>query len=158
MAGTKQAALAKARQRRAEMDRDRAARDARVEVAAAEVFVQQQVRVDAEQAVAQADLAIGAALRLLLEDNVSVDDVAQLCDVSVSEVRRLTRNQPRADQAQSQASGEQEQPVAEADAAAGQSPTGARVTELRPRGDSARADASATAGQRDGGHAARRAE
>lgn len=157
MAGTKQAALAKARQRRAEMDRDRAARDARVEAAAAEVFVQQQARVDAEQAVAQADVAIGAALRLLLEDNVSVDDVAQLCDVSVSEVRRLTRNQPRADQtSEDQASGDQDQ---DADAAAScQGQTGARVTELRPRGDNARVDASSAAGHSDGGHAARRAE
>ncbi len=39
MASTKQAALAKARQRRLALDQDRAARDSRVELAAAEVYV-----------------------------------------------------------------------------------------------------------------------
>lgn len=92
MASAKQAALAKARERRVELDRDRAARDTRIEIAAAEVFVQQQARTTAEQAVADADVKIGAALRLLLHDGVAVEGVAQLCDLSVTEVRRLTRN------------------------------------------------------------------
>lgn len=98
MASAKQAALTKARERRVELDRDRAARDSRIENAAAEVFVRQAARADAEQAVADADVKIGAALRLLAQDGVSVEGVAQMCDLSVTEVRRLTRKQTRAEQ------------------------------------------------------------
>ncbi len=145
MASAKQAALVKARQRRVELDRDRAARDSRIEAAAAEVFVQQQARADAEQAVARADVAIGAALRLLLEDSVAIEGVAQLCELTETEVRRLTRTRARVDPAK----GDGEE--------GGQGRSGAQVTELRrPRGPGTRE--ATIPDQNIEGHAARRAE
>jgi DNA-directed RNA polymerase specialized sigma24 family protein len=95
----KQAALTKARERRVELHRDRAARDRRIETAAAEVFVRQAARAEAEQAIADADAKLGAALRLLLDDGVAVEGVAQLCDLTTSEVRRLTRTLGSTDRA-----------------------------------------------------------
>ncbi len=90
--GAKQAALAKARQRRVELDQDRAARDSRVELAAAEVYVLVQDRATAEQAVQGANGAIGVVLRRLLEqESLTLDGVAQLCELEPAEVRRLTR-------------------------------------------------------------------
>lgn len=149
MANTRQAALAKARQRRVELDRDRAARDGRIEAAAAEVFVQQQLRADAEQAVATADVAIGAALRLLLDDGVALEGAAQLCDLSETEVRRLTRGRGRGNAVQGEGSADQD-----GEQGADQ---GAKVTELR-RGASPAGRAATVAGQGDEGHAERRAE
>lgn len=150
MANARQAALAKARQRRVELDRDRAARDARIEAAAAEVFVQQQLRADAEQAVARADVAIGASLRLLLDDGVALESAAQLCDLSETEVRRLTRTRARVD------------PAPQDDQVAGQDgegdDQGAKVTELRRAGSPTGGATVAVAGQNDEGHAQRRAE
>jgi len=58
VASTKQAALAKARQRRVALDQDRAARDSRVESAAADVYVLIEDRSAAEQAVQAANVAI----------------------------------------------------------------------------------------------------
>lgn len=153
MANARQAALAKARQRRVELDRDRAARDSRIETAAADVFVQQQLRVDAEQAVARADVAIGAALRRLLTDGVAVEGAAQLCDLSETEVRRLTRDRARVDQAKgdAQLAGQDREEVGDRDQ------PGAKVTELR-QGGSPGSRTETAAGQSDEGHAARRAE
>jgi hypothetical protein len=92
MASTKQAALAKARQRRVALDQDRAARDSRVELAAAEVYVLIENRSAAEQAVQAANVAIGAVLRRLIEqESLTLDGVAQLCELELAEVRRLTR-------------------------------------------------------------------
>ncbi len=92
MASTKQAALAKARQRRVALDQDRAARDSRVEQAAADVYVLIEDRSAAEQAVQAANVAIGAVLRRLLEqESLTLDGVAQLCELELAEVRRLTR-------------------------------------------------------------------
>jgi hypothetical protein len=90
--GAKQAALAKARQRRVALDQDRAARDSRVELAAAEVYVLVEDRATAEQAVQTANGAIGVVLlRLLEQESLSLDGVAQLCELEPAEVRRLTR-------------------------------------------------------------------
>jgi hypothetical protein len=118
--GAKQAALAKARQRRVALDQDRAARDSRVELAAAEVYVLVEDRTTAEQAVQTANGAIGVVLRRLLEqESLSLDDVAQLCELEPAEVRRLTRTA-----------------VTTPTAPATTTPT-ATVSELRPTSDTA---------------------
>lgn len=149
MANLRQAALVRARHKRVELDRDRAARDGRIEAAAAEVFVQQQARADAEQAVVQADVEIGGALRLLLEDGLTVEAAAQLCDLTVAEVRRLTRQQVRAGQDR----GDEASPAVQQ---AGQDRS-AQVTELRPRAETPAPAQAPAAGETDG-HAERRAE
>ena len=153
MANVRQAALVRARQKRVELNRDRAARDGRIEAAAAEVFVQQQARADAQQAVAQADVEIGGALRLLLEDGLTVEAAAQLCDLTVTEVRRLTRQQVRVGHSR----GHGAAPViAQVD-----KDGGGQVTELGPRTETAAQAsvpaAAAGAGETDG-HAERRAD
>jgi len=123
VASTKQAALAKARQRRVALDQDRAARDSRVELAAAEVYLLIEHRSAAEQAVQAANVAISAVLRRLLEqESLTLDGVAQLCELELAQVRRLTRTPtPPAAAASS--------PVTP------QASDAATVTELRPAGD-----------------------
>jgi hypothetical protein len=84
--------LAKARQRRVALDQDRAARDSRVESAAADVYVLIEDRSAAEQAVQAANVAISAVLRRLIEqESLILDGVAQLCELELAQVRRLTR-------------------------------------------------------------------
>ncbi len=92
MASQKQAALNKARERRVALDRDRAARDNRVEQAAAKVFVLFEQHAAAEQAMQDAHAGVGKALRELLEEGITVDGVAELCELEVGEVRRLSRS------------------------------------------------------------------
>ncbi len=128
MASTKQAALAKARQRRVALDQDRAARDSRVELAAADVYVLIEDRSAAEQAVQAANVAIGAVLRRLLEqESLTLDGVAQLCELELAQVRRLTRT-PTASTPPAPAVSP---PVAP------QASEAATVTEQRPAGDAA---------------------
>lgn len=91
MPSLKQTALAKARQRRVELDRDRAARDSRVEQCAARVFVLLEQQAAAERAKQQANAGIGQALRELLTDGVTVDGAAELCELDLADVRRLLR-------------------------------------------------------------------
>lgn len=91
MASQKQAALNKARERRVALDRDRAARDNRVEQAAAKVFVLLEQHAEAERAMQDAHAGVGKALRELLEEGITVDGVAELCELEVGEVRRLSR-------------------------------------------------------------------
>ena len=91
MANVKRAALVKARERRVALDRDRQARDSRVEQAAARVFLGVELREDAEAAVHDANVGIGRALLELLAERITLEDVAELCDLDTSEVRRLVR-------------------------------------------------------------------
>ncbi len=97
MAGQKQAALSRARQRRVTLDRDRAARDNRVEQAAARVFLLLEQQDAAEQAMQTANTEIAAALRELLEEGIALDGVAQLCELEVAESAggSAPRHQPR---------------------------------------------------------------
>lgn len=87
----KRVALVKARERRVALDRDRQARDSRVEQAAARVFLGVEQRDAAERAVHDAGVGIGQALLELLAERMKVDDVAELCDLDTTEVRRLVR-------------------------------------------------------------------
>ena len=91
MANVKRAALAKARERRLALDRDRQARDSRVEQAAARVFLAVEQRDAAERAVHDANLGIGKALLELLAERIAMEDIAELCDLDTAEVRRLVR-------------------------------------------------------------------
>jgi len=126
VASTKQAALTKARQRRVALDQDRAARDSRVELAAAEVYVLIEDRSTAEQKVQAANVAIGAVLRQLLEqESLTLDGVAQLCELELAEVRRLTRTPTASTPTAAAASSPVTPQASEA----------ATVTELRPAGD-----------------------
>ena len=91
MASQKQAALTKARERRVALDRNRASRDSRVEQAAAKVFVLLEDYAEAQTAMQEASTGVGKALRELLEEGITVDGVAELCELEVGEVRRLLR-------------------------------------------------------------------
>ena len=137
MASQKQAALNKARERRVALDRNRAARDNRVEQAAAKVFVLIEQHHAAEAAMQEASTGVGKALRELLEEGITVDGVAELCELEVAEVRRLVRTPtPAAAQA-------------------------ASVTQLRPlgpTGEGGAADGAAAAVEGEVASAERRAE
>ncbi len=91
MANVTRAALVKARERRVALDRDRQARDSRVEQATARVFLGVEQRAVAERAVHDANVGIGRALLELLAERIAVEDVAELCDLDTSDVRRLVR-------------------------------------------------------------------
>ena len=84
-------ALARARDRRRELDRARDEQDARIEEATASVLVALEARAEAEGAVREATTRVGAALRLVLAEEVSVERAAALVDIDVSDVRRFVR-------------------------------------------------------------------
>ena len=88
---TKQAALARARERRLALEAARDGRDQRVDQAAAEVVLLLEQRSAAEAAAAEATLAIAARLRQLLADGLDVEGAAALVELDPLEVRRLTR-------------------------------------------------------------------
>ena len=85
------AALATARARRRELDRERDSQDLRVEEATAAALVMLQLRGEAQTALEVASAALGTSLRTLLEQDVSADRAAALLELDVSEVRRLTK-------------------------------------------------------------------
>ena len=89
-----QAARAKARQRRLDMEHDRAARDARIEHAAAAVFTALAARTRAEQDVHQAEERVGQSLRRLLQEGLTTTQAAQLCELPPTTVQRLLRRSP----------------------------------------------------------------
>ena len=94
VANAKQAALVRARQQRIALDRDRDARDLRLEHATAEVLVLLDQRAQAEQQVDAVNAKLGGALRSLLAEGVDARVAAQLVGIEVVEVRRLVRPSP----------------------------------------------------------------
>lgn len=86
------AALATARARRRELDRERDSQDLRVEQATAEALVMLQQRGEAQTALEVASAELGAALRTLLEQDVSAERAAALLELDTTEVRRLTKS------------------------------------------------------------------
>ncbi len=87
-----QQARTRARERRLlALDDGRAARDHRIEAAAAEVYLRTEERAAARAAVVAAEDAMGVALRRLLAEGVTVEQAAKLCELKVAEVRRLVR-------------------------------------------------------------------
>ncbi|MCU1675977.1 MAG: uncharacterized protein JWM93_735 [Frankiales bacterium] len=90
-ANSLQDARKKARERRIALDADRELRDRRIEDAAVEVFALIGERDEAEAAIVNANALIGEKLRSLAGEGLSPESVAQLVDLEVSEVRRLSR-------------------------------------------------------------------
>jgi DNA-directed RNA polymerase specialized sigma24 family protein len=86
-----QQALARARERRIELDRDRAARDRRVEQAVAEVLMLLDEREQVQQRLAELAPATGQVLRRLQQEGITLAQAAKLCALEVAEVRQLTR-------------------------------------------------------------------
>ncbi len=84
-------ALAKARERRRALDRDRDAKDQRIEEATAMALIAVEGLAEAEDARTAASVAVGEALRELLAEDVSPERAAALVEVDVSEVRRLSK-------------------------------------------------------------------
>ena len=134
MANVKRAALVKARERRVALDRDRQARDSRVEQAAARVFLGVEQRHVAERAVHDANVGIGKALLEQLAERIDVEDVAQLCDLDTAEVRRLVRLPALAGSGAGAAQPGAAAPAGAVDGATGRAAGGpATVTQLRRR-------------------------
>lgn len=87
-AKTAQRARTKARERA--LDTDRAACDSPIETAAAAVLLGLDELVAAKVAVGQVE-DIGEALRRLLVEKLTLAESAELCELTVSEVRKLSR-------------------------------------------------------------------
>jgi len=66
-------------------------RMARIDEAAADVSVRVKVRAAAQQAIRDAEDDIGEALRRLLAEKLTLKESAELCELTVSEVRKLSR-------------------------------------------------------------------
>lgn len=94
--GSRQAALVRARERRRELDRDRDARDERVEEATAEAFVALDARAEGQEAVTAASAQLGTAVRKLLAEDVTAEKAAALLELDMAEVRRLSKATPTA--------------------------------------------------------------
>ena len=91
VANSQQQARIRARQRRIALDYDRAARDRRVEAAAAEAILALGARDDATGQVRAAEVLAGDALARIIAEGVKVGGAARLCHLSVGEVHRLRR-------------------------------------------------------------------
>lgn len=94
VAKAQQQARSRARARRVELDAERAAKDERIELGAAAVYLGSAQRDDALAAVERAEQVMAAGLRTLLAEGVSVQRAAALCELRVAEVRRLQRSGP----------------------------------------------------------------
>jgi hypothetical protein len=81
--------LERARQRRLELDTDREAREARVDDAVADVYQAQDDKRDAGQVIELADQRIGEALNRILGEGVPLAQVAELTELSVTQVQRM---------------------------------------------------------------------
>jgi hypothetical protein len=73
------------------MDADRAARDERIEEAVATFLVHQDRWASLQEQAAEVAALAGAELRLLLSEGLTQEQVGQLCDLEVAQVRRLAR-------------------------------------------------------------------
>jgi hypothetical protein len=90
-AAVNKTALAKARERRRELDRERDAQDERIEEATAKTLVTLEGLAEAEAARDAAAAVVGEAVRALLAEDVTPERAAALLDVDVTEVRRLSK-------------------------------------------------------------------
>ena len=87
----------RAKERRIKLYEDRAARDARVEAAAAAFFVAQDGREAALAALEEADGELAAQVRALTDrEGLTQGQVAELLDIDGAEVRRLLKLGPAA--------------------------------------------------------------
>ncbi len=81
--------LDRARARRLALDTGRAERDARIDVAVADVYQAQDDKATAVEAIADADQRIGQAIRRLISEGITTAQAAQLCELTVTAVQRL---------------------------------------------------------------------
>ncbi len=92
IAKAEQAARIKARKRRVTaLTQQRRERDRRIEAAAAEIFLGLEARTRARQLACEAETRVAAALRRLRAEHIDVSHVAELCHLTVADVRRLSR-------------------------------------------------------------------
>jgi hypothetical protein len=88
-AAERAARLQRARQRRLELDKDREAREARIDAAVADVYQAQDDKRDAAQVIELAEQRIGEALNQILGEGVPLARVAELTELSVTQLQRL---------------------------------------------------------------------
>lgn len=88
-AGERDARLARARQRRLELDKDKEARDARIDQAVADVYLAQDERDGAVKVIEAADAKMGEAIVRILTEGVPIAQVAELAELSVNQVQKL---------------------------------------------------------------------
>jgi hypothetical protein len=88
-AAERAARLQRARQRRLELDKDREAREARIDAAVADAYQAQDDRQQAVQAIELAEQRIGEAINRILGEGVAVAQAAELTELSVTQVQRL---------------------------------------------------------------------
>jgi hypothetical protein len=84
-------ALAKARERRRELDKARDEQDRRVEQATANALVALDARKAAELSLHEATEGLADTLRRLVSQDVSIERAAALLELDATEVRRLTK-------------------------------------------------------------------
>ena len=95
--------LERARRRRLELDKDREARDARVDAAVADVYQAQDEREAAARTIEAVDVKIGEAIVRILTEGVPMARVAELTELSVNQVQRLRAGAAEVKQAGSRA-------------------------------------------------------
>jgi len=88
-AGEREARIAKAKQRRLELDKDKEARDARIDQAVADVYLAQDERDEAAKVIEAADAKMGKAIVRILAEGVPMAQVAELTELSVNQVQKL---------------------------------------------------------------------
>jgi len=81
--------LERAPRRRLELDKDGEARDTRVDAAVADVYQAQDDKRDAAPVIELAEQRIGEALNRILAEGVPLAQVAELTELSVTQVQRL---------------------------------------------------------------------
>jgi hypothetical protein len=88
-AAERAARLERARQRRVQLDKDREAREARVDAAVADAYQAQDDRQDAVQAIELAEQRIGEAINRILGEGVALAQAAELTELSLTQLQRL---------------------------------------------------------------------
>lgn len=83
------ARLKAARERRLKLDPEQLARERRIDEASVDVEVAWEGRAQAEQALADAEVAAGAAIERLVAERLAVKDVVYLTGLNQATVRRL---------------------------------------------------------------------
>jgi hypothetical protein len=90
-AGEREARIAKAKRRRLELDKDKEARDARIDHAVADVYLALDERDDAAKLIEAAEAKTGAAIVRILAEGVVLAHVAELTELSVNQVQSSRR-------------------------------------------------------------------
>ena len=85
--------LQAARERRQRLHPDQLAREQRIDEAAVDIELAWEARTEAEQAVADAEVAAAAAIERLLAERLAVKDVVRLTGLDHPTVRRLRQLQ-----------------------------------------------------------------